>query len=57
MYQVLGRLGLWLLFPFLLFIASVYWPVFWVIKYGWDNSPFWHNVWAGYLQTNEICFK
>ncbi|EHK6026289.1 MULTISPECIES: hypothetical protein [Vibrio] len=56
-YQFFGRLGLLLLFPVLLMMAAVLKPLFWVVKYGWVNTPFWHNVLAGYLQVKEICFK
>lgn len=57
MVAMFSRVGLWLVFPFAVFMACVFWPLVWLLKYGWVNSPFWHNVRAGWLQAVAVCFK
>ena len=45
----------WLTIPLALFVLSVWLPAFWVLKHGYINSPYWHNVKAGALMVmNEI---
>lgn len=52
-----SRIGLGLLFPVAILFRCLIWPSIAVFLYGWKNSPFWHNVKAGWLQSVDICFK
>lgn len=40
----------WIIIPLGLLINCILIPSFWVLRYGWDNTPFFHNVRAGYHQ-------
>lgn len=43
----------WIIYPIGIFVACVVLPCFWVIKHGWVNTPFFHNIKAGYVAVSE----
>lgn len=43
----------WITIPLCLVLWCLIVPSFWVLKFGYVNTPYWHNVKAGYLMVKE----
>jgi len=44
----------WLVLLVGLILNGIIFPVYWVIRYGWENTPFFHNVRAGAIGSWKI---